>query len=490
LRARSRWLAHDVAALALAGTVAWAAISRLWRSGALGSLALGLGVYGALATAALFSAHLAALDRGRSDLLRAARALSRRLWSTLLPATVALLLFAVWTLSPTPADVREAALVQPSPNGEWLAYSGRLAGRFELERVFLWHPSSGRFVRIPDALSRGQAWQVTFSRDGRVAAWIESEGNEWAVWRLDLVKAAREKAAPERTNVAFAAFPNPLKLSPDGRLIASRERGRWLLAEVATGRLVASSTDDGYDAGSTWVAADRLRIFTLAGFDRALVTASAWDLSSAANASAQHVLFSTRVDRDPATAFATDLGGYAAMSASLDGRRVLVRDQNGWRLLDADGGRLLAVVSGLDSSKPSSDGPHRPLFLPDGRVVVRQRTNGLSELHFLDRDGKPLSAIALGPATRVVPAGLPGPDTFWLAAYSREEPRLLEISLAASPPTVRELARNVLPALMYEPSVNEGQLPTGAAARWLVDIHGRLRFLRQDGVLTSPGGPE
>ncbi len=477
IRARSRLLPLDLAAVAGALVLATVAARRLSRDQANGPLTAGLGGLALVTLGALIAGHLAALAEGRSDLGAARAALGRRLWTVLVPATLLLVGYSGWTLAAEPSSLESIAAARPSPTGDWLAIAGPLRGRLGFGEQFLWHPATGRSIRIgsgsPEA---GFTSRIAFSADGTSAAWIEPDGADWALWRLDLARAARGLETPRRTGISFATPPTDLTLSPRGEYLAARTIGRFLLYRVADGRLIDSGDDTGYVTGLRWPSGDRLRVFSLRDLDGPQARAVVWELGQGANRALLDLT----------------LSGPADLRPDFDGERALVRDQSGWRMIAVQPGTPAAPVAIVSGPGSAVRGHLRPLFLADGRILVRRREADGIGLALLDRRGATLRDLDVGDTAPGAPrrlwvSGTPDRDHLWLVVSSDTADgasRLIELDLRTGAAAV--LARGVLPADLRGLDGFELPIVFGRAARWLVDTDDQLRYLRPDGVLLRP----
>lgn len=396
VRSRSPWLLLDL----LAGTllvgfvvVTTGRLLSAWALGALAMTQIGLLVAVVLSFAA---ASAVQVTRARTDPQRGHRLLSLTLWALLGLSALAFGGYAQWVLAASPEDLVEIGGVIPAPAGDWIAiggYTGAARGRFEPN--FLLDTSSGRSFRIR---SQSAGWGgVSFSRDGRHAAWAQMTGRGGfpiAIHRLEL---DREGAEPVATPIGFSEhIPHSLVLSSDGGRMACLVGERIVAQEMRNGRLLLATP---VLEGESWNA-DRLRFLD----SRTLR------------------FYGTRLQRGRAElrVLDFDLGtgrkirevqvpGYdhAIRGISPDGQRLLLNN----RKLEPNRGEL--AIADLRTGEPPAAIPVQGnlstfSFLPDGRVVIARRNGGRIDLHLLDSHGAELKRFAL-PGHRVRIGGQPAP---------------------------------------------------------------------------------
>lgn len=399
VRSRSPWLLLDL----LAGTlliglfgIATGSLLTAWALGALAMAEIGLLV----AVVLSFSAASAVqVTRARTDPQRGHRFLSLTLWGLLALSALVYSGYARWVLAASPEDLVAIEGVIPAPAGDWIAIGGSTgAGRGGFEPNFLFDTSSGRSFMIR---SQSAGWGgVTFSQDGRHAAWAQMTGRGGypvAVHRLEL---SRPGAEPVATPIGFSEdVPHALVLSPDGERMACLVDERIVAQEMKNGRLLLAAPLPG---GESW-SVDRLRFLD----SRTL----RW--------------YGTRTEKGKSNlrVLDFDLGtgrmvreiqvpGYGdalwLWGISPDGQRLLLKsrtqDLNSQEVVLADLRtgeppavfRLPGALSGLS-------------FLSDGRVVSAWRNQGRIALHLLDGRGAELKSFDFPGGHRFRIGGQPAP---------------------------------------------------------------------------------
>ena len=397
LRARSAWVALDIAGAGVFALLGWEAVHRLLFTGALipaqwVSQALSL-----LMLAGLLAAGAVQVTAGRTDPRRGHRLLSLTLWGVLLVSVLAAQGYARWVSAVAPEDLDLVSQVKASP-GSWIGVCG-WDSRRRFEPCFLVDVPTGRFVRarsvqVPGAIGLA----VRFSPDGRWAVWLEPEegGGKGGPLRLNRLDLQRPDASPLQGNIWYPRLPASLALSPDGSLVAAIEGGRIAVDEVATGNRLAAVPvpGSGEPVRLEFAGPGRLRILRHElGRDSGnpVVGHSLWQIW----------------EMDVATRRLLRTGGFEdhleSAKWSPDGSRILVLEprERATALRDGWTGRPLAALP-WEGAAPSDGG-----FLSDGRIAVNVSREGGTEVRIFSPD---LS-------TELRRYRVPGEGSLWLAGH-------------------------------------------------------------------------
>ncbi|HSS51321.1 MAG TPA: hypothetical protein VLX28_20450 [Thermoanaerobaculia bacterium] len=416
LRSRSPWLFLDLAALGLTVATGWICLGILARDGA--GLAASndlrqvvpsrflLLQYIELAVAAvvilaLATAGAAQVSRGRTDLHRGHRILSLVLWGILLPASLALAGYTAWFESPSPRDLVSVDNVMVAPAGPWIALYGQTAHRGGYLPGFLLDAGTGRFVRANFGMPswyRGRPPFVRFAADSRRVAWLQASGDPGWPDELDLMTLdlRRPGASPRPAQLALKTSVSAFALSPDASRVSAVQNRRWIVAEVDSGRLLASApVPEDYHPQEflVFTGPGRVRRFTLDAIwspqrtQEILLTV--WDLD-VASGKVTHTDVRETVMGNP------------LWLVSPTGDHWLLRTGKALQLRDGATGKLIAEIGGKED---------RASFLPDGRIALLARPQDGSDLKILDpATGAELRRFHFPVVRTVLVADQPGPD--------------------------------------------------------------------------------
>jgi len=168
IRSRSVWLVFDfIAAVIFVIAVAVAAIPLLMHHA---QVLVGVIVYSVLMS---FVATVAAggawqLSRGRIDVVRNHRELSKFLWTSGAIVLAIVFGYTMWVSSAGPGDLR-LMHADHAPNGSWLFVEGTAKHRLDYETAFFHDVKSGTNIPVPMQFQ----WIGGFDRNGAAAMWIE-----------------------------------------------------------------------------------------------------------------------------------------------------------------------------------------------------------------------------------------------------------------------------------------------------------------------------
>jgi hypothetical protein len=401
-RSRSPWLLLDLGAVTLLAAALWVELNRLAAAGAYGAVMQVQVALIVVLLAALVAASAVQVLRARTDLRLGHRLLSLTLWGLLGLAALGVAGYGRWVLAVGPEDVVAFRFVTPAPAGTWVALAGPVERSPGFEPLFLFDTRSGRYFRISSSVWDYGFWGgLVFSRDGRRAVWLESEGRRppapLYARRLDL---DRPGARPAPVPIVFGeSYPRALALSSDGSRLAAIHRDRILVMDLATGRTLASvPVPPGEDAFR-----DRL-LFLDSGALRFYGTRPIADREEERELRV--------IDLDPGTgkvlhSLTVPAPHEWASDLSPDGNRILLhtRDltfiQSSVRVVD-----LTTGESSPSFSLPRVTGS--AVLLGGDRLMILERGGGKAILRLLDLHGTELRRFEI-PAERLRLGGQPAP---------------------------------------------------------------------------------
>jgi hypothetical protein len=400
-RSRSPWLLLDLGAVTLLTAALWVELSRLAAAGAYGAVMRVQVALIVVLLAALVAASAVQVLRARTDLRLGHRLLSLTLWGLLGLAALGAAGYGRWVLAASPEDLLSFRFVTPAPAGTWVALAGPVERSAGFEPLFLFDTRSGRYFRISSSVWDYGFWGgLVFSRDGRRAVWLESEGRRRVplyTRRLDL---DRPGARPAPVPIVFGeSFPRALILSHDGSRLAAIHRDRILVMDLATGRTLASVPAPPGD--NAWQ--DRL-LFLDSGALRFYGTRPIADQEEERELRV--------IDLDPGTgkvlhSLTVPAPDEWASDLSPDGNRILLHARD--LTFTPSSVRVVDLTTGESSppfSLPRVTGS--AVLLGGDRLMILERGGGKAILRLLDLRGTELRRFEI-PADRLRLGGQPAP---------------------------------------------------------------------------------
>jgi hypothetical protein len=339
---------------------------------------------------------------GRTDLRRGHRALSLTLWGTVLLALATLGAFVHWVVDVSIMDLDQAEASVVAPQGGWLEVSGKARHRGEYYPTFLFDSSSERKIRLPS-----QSTRVSFSGDGRHAAWFEAaeRSGGWRLAQLVVADLAADHPRPRRTNLIMEA-PHwfGFALSPDGHRAAmiDRSANAVSLFELPEGRSLGSVRATlPWGVSIAFVSPDRVRLHVLDQQSKDPETYALRILETSTES--PHFEEIGRIERITSSFFPR----FFAPSDPAD-TRLLMRPQSETYetsvvLVDRTSGATLATIVPWGHQNTDAG------FLSDGRVAVAAATNGRATVRRLDSFGREELSIDLGAGAAIHLGGEPAP---------------------------------------------------------------------------------
>jgi hypothetical protein len=375
-------------------------------------------IFAVAAGAGLLAAGLASVERGRTDIRAAHRALSTTLWSSIGVALAGVIGWTGWVLSAGPRDLTSGFWVSPAPAGHWVLLQGRAR---QASATFLWDLAGGRSER---ALVVNWA-APAISGDGRVAAWVEGRSDD-SPYEVLAMPLDRPDGRPAGTRILLHGNPSLFVLSFDGSRLATLEEDLLSVHDLVGGATLVSAR----------VQADRTSLRGLFdGNDRFRV----YRQPEAGDRKTHLEIF----ELDVAGKALTKTGELERESASLyfvwnaTGDRLLTLPE-GW-LVDGRSGAILGRLAPETTEAVRGVG-----FLADDRPVVAESSSLGARMRVFRPDGAPEKTIPLPPGRALFLGGEVAPAQVVVAIG--EGPTYSSHLVDVDRGTVRRLADGLFPA--------------------------------------------
>lgn len=328
-----------------------------------------LSVMGVVVLAILFVAPVWQLAEGRTDVRRSHAALSRALWIPIAVLLLAAGVYVAWLVSVDPKDLGTITSLEQAPSGNHVFISGVPKGRGDYNASFLVDANSGRFARVDSPAW----WGVQFSRDGKVAAWLEPTSVVKPMDNLELfTRRVDDMNAPAMSTGIRMRWPS-FALSHDGSRVAVIDGAVVAVHDLAAKRILASAplTPTLYGRTMYFASPEVVRI------NESHSAPPRWEIFELNTAT--RTLARTGEIPAPKTRNTIRL--------SPDGTRMLLPADG--RVVDARTGATLATLPVVTSNAVAT------AILRDGSIAMIRS----SRLHVFAADGTPVREIAL-PAQR------------------------------------------------------------------------------------------
>lgn len=385
VRSRSPLIALDLALLAGFAALAWMIVRPLMLNGAVNLLAFVAGSILLMVPVSVLAGGVWQLSRGRTDIRRSHRELSRFFWIAMGIVIAAAAGYVAWIFSAGPRDLK---IEQTTSNAaaDWIGITGRALHRGDYDPTFLVDLRSGKSIRVPGAryLARGEFTH----RGDAVVTVTQSVGlqgrGEVHVRRLD------PPYAEESTGIATSLWSRVV-LSDDLKRAAIYDGHILSVHDLAAKALLASVLVPFGDNGDVFFPSDDIVRLYARGSRGSNTHAVPLEtriyeldvkrrqLTQTGLVSAVAKAMITRVSADGSTLVVSEFGGS-------QGRRV--------RLADARTGAERGVVEG--------HAPYSVTALASGGIAFVSSNDGKAYLRIAD---------ARGSAVRDIPLGVPGVGT-------------------------------------------------------------------------------
>jgi hypothetical protein len=300
--------------------------------------------------------------------------------------------FVLWMTGTDPRTYDHIVSLDQSPAGNAVFLAGSAPHRRGIDATFALKPATGESDRIMVPAH----WGVSFSRDGRYAAFIEPGMFRWSRGEVivrDLTTGENKALGPE------ANLAGDIVLSDDGRNLAIRDGGTISVFERSSGKLLAAMPAESRTRYAFFFTTpESLRVISYSTAGRTETQAEISELD-------------VRTKQRRMTGTATTMPRYNAIASDAGGARLLLRDSH--RIVDGRTGAAIATLPGDGNQIFSS------AMLSDGRVLLSTRGKaGASTLGIYSRDGVLEHEVPL-PFRTVWVVGERSDDTIVLLGFTK-----------------------------------------------------------------------
>lgn len=396
VRSRSPLIALDLALLAVTVLAVWLLVRPLLDSFALGVAQTVMVVIVATVGVAIAAAGAWQISRGRTDIKRSHRELSRFFWTSIAVVIAIAGAYVGWVFSAGPADLLNR-VVLGNARGDWMIVSGDAVHRGDYRPTFLVNLKNGKSMRFPST-----RWVTEeFTRRGDAVV-VVAPLSDWGrmmnrgelhVQTLDAPR-ARTGTGIETTNWSRTVVSDDLRrvaifspsLSPSSAHSsppASVSSDLLSVYDLQSKALLGSARIPQASAATLYfVSPDVVRVY-----------ATSWPTQAAARRDLRIFEFNVAKRQLRQTGQFTTTAKMLFSRASADGSLIVltrlgVADQPRVMILD---GRSASQLGKVDARLSGFAKP-----LTGGRIAFVEFTNGHAVLRIFDSHGTPVQDVALG----------------------------------------------------------------------------------------------
>jgi ABC-type transport system involved in multi-copper enzyme maturation permease subunit len=167
IRSRSPLVALDLALFVGGVALVWRIIRPLAIDGAIKLMTWVAGAVLLMLPITLLAAGVWQLSRGRTDIRRSHRELSRFFWTSMAIVIVLTASYVAWAFSAGPKDIRVDGVVSNAA-ADWIGISGPASHRGDYQPAFLVDLKTGKSIRVSRSMSRS-----VFTRSGNAVVTID-----------------------------------------------------------------------------------------------------------------------------------------------------------------------------------------------------------------------------------------------------------------------------------------------------------------------------
>jgi hypothetical protein len=421
--------------------------------------ALGLAIAAILA---LLAAGYASVDRGRTEIRAAHRALSAVFWSILGVSLAAAAAYAAWVRGASPRDLR-GFFATPAARGAWVGLEGEARGA---RAAFLLDTSSNRSLRPLTVDWRGPV----ISADGRRAAWVDAnlKGGSFEVFRSELDARAPK---PIATRLALSGYPGLFVLSADGGRLATVLEGILSIHDPVAGRTLASARlrGEAIQASGFFVDPDRFRAYVQ-------------PFSGARGGNFEILELDVRTKTLARLGSRQLPGGGIYLAADRSGERLVTVEWSGKRAMLLDGRTGEEVATLADNAEMTSRWPR---FLADGRIVLSESSPRGAVLRIFGARGRDERIVPLH-ARRAWLGGEVAPGRLAVSLGDDARDRWTACVVEVDTGSIRRLAEDAVPVAHPRLADPPNGAPEAGSDATRLFVRGNRELVRLDPETGQP----
>lgn len=259
VRSRSPLITADIACLAIAVAAVWLLTRPLIVNGASTVLVRVVLTLIVMVPVLILAAGAWHLSRGRTDLLRNHRELSKFFWSVMAILIVIVSAYVAWVFSAGPRDI-SIDEVTSNPSGRWVGISGSASHRGDYHPTFLVDVRSGHSIRLsgPRFGSRAE-----FTREGEAVVNVRPSIALPGRGEVHLIR-LNGPTADQDTGIV-TSLRAPLVVSDDLRRIATYENATLATYDLPSKTMLAAVRIPAVTVQMFFVSDDVVRVYASSG---------------------------------------------------------------------------------------------------------------------------------------------------------------------------------------------------------------------------------
>lgn len=234
VRSRSPLLALDIALLAITVAVVWLLVRTFVVNGAVALFWRVLGSIVLVVPLIIVAGGAWQVARGRTDIRRSHRELSRFFWSAMVIVLLVAAGYVTWVFSAGPRDITIEEMSSNS-RADWVAVTGKADHRADYHPTFLVDVKTGRSLRLTASALKGRS---EFTRSGDAVVSITPSADMQGRGEIHLLR-LNDGGSDQGTGIVASPW-SVLVLSDDLRRMATFDRGILSIHDLPSKTLLAS----------------------------------------------------------------------------------------------------------------------------------------------------------------------------------------------------------------------------------------------------------